>query len=274
MTASSVLVETGVLSSGHRFTRIGTGSRAVLYIPGLMLDPGPLTPKAATRSWRRWLGPIQRHDLTVLDVGRRVDLTPGSSAEDVADDYAAVIREQWGRAVGVMCISSGGPYAQWLAIRHPDLVDRLLLGFTAHRNTDQTKASERRAVEHFQAGRWRAGWGEFGPWFLSGHPRVGSAITWLIGPYVGGRPADLRATLIDAHVDETYDTTDVLARIRCPTLVVSGGKDAAYPPDLVREMVDRIPDVRHLEYPDAGHTGPGVRFAEDACAFLGDTDGA
>jgi pimeloyl-ACP methyl ester carboxylesterase len=233
-----------------------------------MLDPGPLTPKAAAKAWKRWQEPIGRHDLTILDVGRRPDLPPGSSAEDVADDYASVIRAEWGRAVGVMGISTGGAYAEWLAIRHPDLVERLLLGFTAHRNTDEVKAIERRAVNHFQAGRWHAGWREFGSWFLPSHPRIGRAITWLAGPYIGGRTSDLRATLIDAHVDETYDTTDRLGDIRCPTLVVSGGKDTAYPPDLVREMVGRIPSVRHIEYRDSGHKGPGARSAEDACAFL------
>jgi pimeloyl-ACP methyl ester carboxylesterase len=261
-------VETGVLPAGHRFAQIGSGSRVVLSIPGLMMEPGPMTPKAAARSWKRWLPAIERHDLTFVDVGRRPDLPPGSTAEDVADDYAAVIHDRWGGAVGVMGISTGGAYAQSLAIRHPDLVERLLLGFTAHRNTDATKVRERRAVEHFKAGRWRSGWGEFGPWFLPGHPRIGSALTWLAGPSIGGRPSDLRALLIDAHVDDTYDVTDQLGEIRCRTLVVSGARDAAYPPYLVRTMVEALPDARHIEYPKAGHMGPGPVFAEDACAFF------
>jgi hypothetical protein len=33
-------------------------------------------------------------------------------------------------------------------------------------------------------------------------------------------------------------------------------------------MVAALPHVRHIEYPKAGHMGPGVVFAEDACAFL------
>ena len=59
-----------------------------------------------------------------------------------------------------------------------------------------------------------------------------------------------------------------LGGIRCPTLVVSGGRDLAYPPELTRELVAGIPDARHIDYPDAGH-GRGARFPEDACAFLG-----
>jgi pimeloyl-ACP methyl ester carboxylesterase len=215
---------------------------------------------------------IASNDLTFVEVGRRADLAPGSAAADVADDYASVIRERWGSPVGVMGISTGGHYAQWLASRHPDLVDRLVLGFTAHRLTDDVRARENLAVQHFLAGRWRSGWALFGPWVLPNHPTIGSGVTWAIGPYIGGRPSDLRVLKIDAYADDTHDSTDALAAIRCPTLVASGGRDLAYPPALVRELVAGIPDARHIEYPNASHMGPGVVFAEDVCRFLANAD--
>lgn len=268
--ATDGVIETGRLASGHPYARIGSGSRVVLYLPGLSFTADVPTPKATARAWKAWLGPIDAHDLRFVQVGRRADLAPGSSAADVADDHAAVIREQWGRAVGVMGISTGGGYAQFLAARHPDVVERAIFAFTAHRIPDDVKRRERRAVEHFLAGRWRSGWAEFGPWFMPRFPRLGSAITWLAGPYVGGRYDDLRVLRIDADADDTFDATDQLAAIRCPTLVVSGGRDTAYPPALVREFVAGLPNVRHIDYPDAGHMGPGAAFAADACAFLAD----
>ncbi len=271
MPSRDVAIETGVLPSGHPFARIGSGTRVVLYLPGLSFTAEPSTPKSIRRWWKGYLGPIERHDLTFVQVGRRADLPPGSSAADVADDYAAVIREQWGSAVGVMGISSGGHYAQWLAIRHPELVDRLVLGFTANRLTGEVRERQREAVEHFLAGRWRSGFALFGPWFLPRFPRLGSVATWLAGPYLSGRPTDLRVLRIDADADEGHDATSELGRIRCPTLVASGGRDLAYPPELVRELVAGLPDVRHIEYPTSGHMGPGAVFAEDACAFLAAT---
>ena len=241
----------------------------VLYIPGLSFTAEPSTPKAVRRSWKAWLEPIERHGLTVVEVGRRADLPAGSSTADVAADYADVIRKQWGRPVGVMGISSGGHYAQWLAINHPDLVDRLVLGFTAHRVPDDVKVLQRRAVDRFFAGRWRAGYALIAPWILPTHPRIAGALGWVLGPYVGGRPKDLRVLAIDTESDETHDATDHLASIRCPTLVVGGELDPAYPSELVRELVAGIPNVRRVEYPKVGHGGPGALFAEDACAFLG-----
>ena len=266
--AEPVDVETGVLPAGHPYARIGSGSRTVVYIPGLSFTADPSKVSTIRRSWKAWLEPITRHDLTVVQVGRRADQTPGSTAVDVADDYAAVIRERWGKPVGVFGISSGGHYAQWLAIRHPDLVERLVLGFTAHRVPPEPLERQDRAVEHFMAGRWRSGWAEFGPFAVPGYPRLASAALWLLGPYVGGRYADLRVLAIDAHADDTHDATAYLGEIRCRTLVASGGRDRAYPPDIVRELVAGLPNARHIEYPKAGHLGAGKAFANDVCTFF------
>jgi pimeloyl-ACP methyl ester carboxylesterase len=261
-------IETGTLPSGHPYARLGSGSRLVLSIPSLSFIAEAATPNAARRLWRSWLDPIARHDLTVVDVGRRPDLPPGSTALDIADDYASVIREQWGSAVGVMGFSSGGGYAQWLAIRHPQLVERLVLGFTGHRVTDETRARQRRAVDHALAGRWRACYATLAPWFVPAHPRIAAAALWLLGPLVGGRRKDLRPLRIDADADDTFDASGHLDAIRCPTLIGSGGRDVAYPPDITRELVAGIAGARHVDYPTAGHGGPGRAFAEEACAFL------
>lgn len=266
-------IETGAFPSGHPYARIGTGPRVVLSIPGLSFTAEPAKPASVRRSWKRWLEPIERHGLTVIDVGRRADLPAGSSSADIADDYATVIREQWGSAVGVMGLSTGGGYAQWLASRHPELVDRLVLAYTAHVLPPEVAAVQRRAVDHFLAGRWRNGFALMAAWVVPEHARVASAVAWLVGPYVAGRPSDLRVLRLDADADETHDATGALGGIRCPTLVISGGRDLAYPPDLVRELVAGLPNVQHIDYPGAGH-GRGARFPDDACAFLGEVGAA
>jgi pimeloyl-ACP methyl ester carboxylesterase len=268
--ADVVPIETGVLASGHPFARIGAGSRVVLSIPGLSFTAEPSKPASIRRSWKSWLSPIEEHDLTMVNVGRRADLPPGSSSAEIADDYAAVIRKEWGSAVGVMGISTGGGYAQWLAIHHPERVDRVVLAFTAHRLTPDVRLLQRQAVEHFLEGRWRNGFALIAPWVLPINRRLASAAGWLLGPYVSGRPTDLRVLRLDADADDTHDATANLADIRCPTLVISGGRDRAYPPGLVRELVDAIPGARHIDFPKAGHGGPGKAFAEAACAFLGE----
>ena len=82
------------------------------------------------------------------------------------------------------------------------------------------------------------------PWVVPEHARLAGAVAWLLGPYVAGRPTDLRVLRLDADADDAHDATAALGGIRCPTLVVSGGRDLAYPPDLTRELVAGHPDVR------------------------------
>jgi pimeloyl-ACP methyl ester carboxylesterase len=120
-------IETGVLATGHPFARIGSGPQGVVYLPGLSFTHEPKTPKAVARAWKAWPEPIERHGLTMVEIGRRPDLPSGSTTADIAGDYAAVIRTALDGPVGVMGISTGGGNAMWLAIRHPELVERLVL---------------------------------------------------------------------------------------------------------------------------------------------------
>ena len=249
-------IETGVLPAGHPYAGSGRDRGPCCTCPGCRSQQSPRRSPSTRRSWKRWLEPIAQHDLTLVQVGRRADLPPGSTAADVADDYASVIRAQWGSAVGVMGISTGGHYAQWLAIRHPELVERLVLGFTAHRVPDDVKVRQRRAVDHFLAGQWRQGWALFGRWALPRFPRVASAALWLVGPYVGGRYSDLRVLAIDADSDEAHDSTPTSARSAARRWSHPAAVTLAYPPDLVRELVAGIPNARHIQYAKAGHMGP------------------
>ena len=271
---SEASIESGVLASGHPFARVGTGSRLVLSIPGLSFTHEPPSPKAIGRMWSSWRKPIDRYDLTFVEVGRRAEMPTGSTSIDVADDYASVVRERWGRAVGVMGISTGGGYAQWLAIRHPELVERLMLGYTGHRIPAAVIDEQRRAVDHFLAGEWRSGYSIFGGWFMPNHRRVAGAVFGLAGPILMGRPKDLRVLRIDHGADEGFDASGHISGIHCPTLVISGGRDTAYPPDLTRELVAGIEHARHIEYPKAGHGVGGPRFAEDVCVFFGSSEPA
>jgi len=52
-----------------------------------------------------------------------------------------------------------------------------------------------------------------------------------------------------------HDARDVLPRLRCPTLVVGGGRDWLTPPRAAREMADATPGARLVIIPNATHFG-------------------
>ncbi len=261
-------VETGRLASGHPYARLGDGARVVLSIPGLGITSEPAKPRSARLVWRRWLPRIAAHDLTVWDVGRRGDFPPGTTMQDVADDYAAVLAGLADTPIPVMGVSTGGSYAQWLAIRHPDRVSRLLLAFTGARLTPESAVMQRQLADLAIAGSWRSAYAFAARSFLPGPKPLLAAAGWLLGPLAMGRPDPLDVLPIDTDAEDAHDARPALGRIACPTLVVTGGRDTLCPPSLSDELMAGIPGARQIVYERAGHGGPGEPFARDACAFL------
>jgi len=49
------------------------------------------------------------------------------------------------------------------------------------------------------------------------------------------------------------DSTDLLAGITCPTLVVVGEQDALTPPNIAQDYATRIPNAQFVVIPHAGH---------------------
>lgn len=52
------------------------------------------------------------------------------------------------------------------------------------------------------------------------------------------------------------DTSHILSRILVPTLVVAGEQDTLIPPEVSRDMAERIPGARFEAIPEAGHLPP------------------
>ncbi len=64
------------------------------------------------------------------------------------------------------------------------------------------------------------------------------------------------------------DSTDRLAEVRCPTLVVVGSEDPLSPPQEMQAMAAAIDRAQFVEIPGAGHMSPMERPAEFNAALL------
>jgi pimeloyl-ACP methyl ester carboxylesterase len=263
-----VEAETGTLPSGHPYARLERGTRTVLVIPGLTYTADPPSQRELDQDLVGWPEQAAEHGFEVWRIGRRGDLPVGSTVQDIADDYAAVIRALSTGPVRVYGTGTGGAYAMWLAIRHPDLVARLALGFTGHRLHPDTARAQRRFAVLAGQGRWRSAYGAAGPLYNPRHQRLGSAAFWMLGPTLVGRPRDPVVLQLDVAAEDGHDAMSRLEAIHCPTLVVSGGRDGAYPPGVVRDLLEGLPHAEHIEYEKAGHFGPGAVVAQDVATFL------
>jgi len=172
------------------------------------------------------------------------------SVEDMADDVAAVIEADGSGPASVVGLSMGGCTALALALRRPDLVDRLILADTTacYGPGREAKWAERARMAAtktraeqipFQLTRW------FSPDFAqtAGADRV-------VQIFLNTRP-EVHAAACGALGG--FDATDQLAEVKAPTLVMVGETDEATPPAMAQTMADGIPGARLEVVPQGRH---------------------
>ena len=205
---------------------------------------------------------------TVHLLQRRPGLRPGTTVSDLAADVADAIGELGGGPVPVVGISTGGSVALQLAVDHPGLVSRLVVGCGAMRLSAAGRARQAALAELTRAGRPRAAWAQLAPALAGTLP--GRAVMWPL-LWLGGGPqgddaGDLLATVA---AEDAYDVGPRLGEVRAPTLVVVGGRDGFYGAQLAHDTARAIPDGHLLLYPRSSHmTTLGNRSAQRAIAHF------
>ena len=155
--------------------------------------------------------------------------------------------------VAIMGISTGGSIAQQLAIDHPQLVRRLVLVAAACRLGPGGRRMQRDLARFTLAGQRRRAWAATGPELATTAVggRLYAALLWLAGPKLD--PEDPSDMLIVIDAEDRFDAASQLHRITAPTLILAGGRDGTYTPELFRETAERIPGARLRLYPGKGH---------------------
>ena len=174
---------------------------------------------------------------------------------DYADDAAHLLESLGWSSVPVMGVSFGGMVAQELALRHPQMVTRLILACTSSggvggasyplhelADLDQRARMETRLVlaDVRRTDEWRAAnpdrWDEL-------LDMANKAQRDDIDPE--GAARQLRAR-------SGHDTWDRLPTLNTPTLVVGGEHDGIAPPDNLRALQSQIPQAQ-LRFFAGGH---------------------
>ena len=208
---------------------------------------------------RRWEGRSRGRPVTVL--GRPIPDDPADAERIMhprvmADGVATVLKALDLGPVAIEAESGGGRISLWLAVDHPDLVERLVLAAPAAETPAGSPMAERMA-------RWIA-LGDAGDWgtFFAEMARVMKAATeeqsgsFAAAAALQPRPAtperfigELRATL-----DPSSFVTDRLGEIDVPALVLAGELDQVVPVAATRQVAERIPGAHLITDPECGHT--------------------
>jgi pimeloyl-ACP methyl ester carboxylesterase len=265
-------VTAGYFRSNLPYNRFGHGSRNLIVFQGLAFENKPL----AGLMLPLFSGTYKflAEDYTIYIVTRKPGLPDGYTMQNMADDYATMIREEFGDPVDVIGVSTGGSIAQHFAADHRDLVRRLVIHSSAYTLSDAAKSVQMRVGHLARQRQWRAAYAAlFG--FMA--PRSGvmkyvaKPVVWLgtlVGGMVLGTPADPSDLVVTIEAEDKHDFKDRLVQITAPTLVVAGDKDPFYTSTLFRETAEGIPNGRLILYEGMGHPAAGKQFSRDVLIFL------
>ena len=252
----------GAFRSGLPYNRLGHGPRPLVVVQGLVFENKP-QPGMAT-----WMYRFLGQDYTVFSVMRKPGLPAGYTLRDMAGDYAAMIREEFGAPVDVIGISTGGSIVQHLAADHPDVVRRLVIHSSAHRLNDAARAAQTEVARLASQRRWREAWATLLRFMLPPGPLTDAQVALASFLLSLRPPADPSDLVISVEAEDQFSFQEQLAQITAPTLVAAGDSDPFYSPALFQETAAGIPNARFILYPGMGHPASGKQFQRDVLAFL------
>ena len=231
------------------YIRFGSGRRTLVILPGV--GDGLKTVKGTAQAFALLYRSLAK-DYSVYMFSRRNDLPEHYSTREMAGDQARAMALLGIRSAAVLGVSQGGMIAQWLAIEHPELAERLILTVTLARPNDTIRA----AIDTWTAQAKR---GDYRGIMLDNAERSYSpARLRLMRPMYAvlgsvGRPKSFRRFLTQAEACVTHDAWDRLPEIHCPTLVIGGEEDRIASAEASRELASRIPGAELVMLEGLGH---------------------
>jgi pimeloyl-ACP methyl ester carboxylesterase len=181
--------------------------------------------------------------------------------QQLAEDVRDVLRAIGARSATIVGLSMGGMIAQELAIRHPEVVERLVLcgtrppapaGFAPSRSVLNAMTSMPRSGENigeFFERTWAA---VVGNGFREHHPdAIGEVVERLCE-----RPTPRAGVINQMRAISGWSGASRLARITAPTVVLHGSDDPLIPVGNGMRLAQLIADAAYVELPGVGHLVP------------------
>ena len=266
ITVTNTTLSAGYFQSGLPYNRSGHGPRPLVVFQGLTFENKP------QGRLKFFFYKFLEDDYVVYEVLRKPGLPKDYTMQDMANDYAVMIQEEFGGPVDVIGISTGGSIVQHFAADHPQLVRRLVIHSSAYTLAESAKQLQMEVGRLAEQGKW---WHANALLVASVMPRAGllkylsQPLVWLASTLMSLKPpedpSDLVVTVL---AEDQFNFRERLAEIQAPTLVVAGMQDPFYTPALFRETAAGIPNARLILYEGMGHPASGKQFVKDLLAFL------
>ena len=231
------------------YVSFGSGPKKLAILPGLSDGLATVAGKALllVSPYKPYL-----NDFTVYLFSRRDPLPQGTSIRDMAADQAAALKALGVERTSVMGVSQGGLVAQYLAIDHPELVEKLVLAVTVPCVNDvilscvpgwmdMARRGDHKALMIDTAER------SYSPAYLKKYRKMYPFLRFV------GKPETYDRFLVNAQAILSFDASAELSNIACPTLIMGGEEDRIVGAEGSQALAARIPGSVLYLYPGLGH---------------------
>jgi 3-oxoadipate enol-lactonase len=190
----------------------------------------------------------------------------GYTIPDMAEDASNLLTALGIARAKVFGVSMGGMIAQELTLRHPEQVERVVLGCTTPGGPSAARPPDELA-DRLIAGLDLTTAENLDPAldlimpllfpadFIAAHPELRQLM--VAGLKMGAPPSREILERTRAGVMD-FAAYDRLSQIKCPVLIVHGDQDVLTPPENVALMKGQIPQAEVMMIPNAGHSFAAV----------------
>lgn len=231
------------------YVSFGFGNKILILLPGLSDGLTTVEGKALMLA-----APYKMFfkEYTVYMFSRKNEMPDSYSIREMADDQAEAMRKLGIERAYVLGVSEGGMIAQYLAINHADLVERLVIAVSAPNANDIVSLAVNSWIESAKQNNHKklmidTAEKSYSEKYLKKYRKAYPVIGWI------AKPKTYRRFLVNANAILNFDCTDELKKITCPTLIIGGEADKIVGSAASYEMHEKITGSELYMYEKLGH---------------------
>ncbi len=231
------------------YASFGKGNKTLIVLPGLSDGLSTVKGKALLLS-----SPYKKffEKYTVYMFSRKNNMPEGYTIRDMADDQALAMKALGIANACVMGVSQGGMIAQYIAVYHPEVVQKLILVVTAPYANEIAKDAVNSWISMAEAGDHESLMVDTAERTYSrAYLDKRRKLFPLIARFT--KPMNYDRFLKNANAILEFDAREELSGITAPTLIMAGDEDHIVGNDAPYEFKQNIGNSELCIYKGLGH---------------------